>query len=204
VLLLDEPFSALDTPTRARLLEDFQALIKATAITTVFVTHDLDEALLLGSRVAVLLEGRLAQVGSPTEVFNSPLDAEVAHFVGVETVIPGKVAASNDGLVTIEAGEFTLEAVSEVQPGQAVYLCLRPEDITLWRNGEPPISSARNRLHGRVVKITPQGPLVRVVLDCGFLLVALVTRSSAAEMSLHPGREVAATFKASVGHVILH
>ena len=204
VLLLDEPFSALDAPTRARLLEDFQALIKATAITTVFVTHDLDEALLLGSRVAVLLDGRLAQVGSPTEVFNTPLDAEVAHFVGVETVIPGKVTASFAGLVTIAAGDFYLEAVSDVPPGQAVYLCLRPEDITLWLDGEVPISSARNRLHGRVVKITPQGPLVRVVLDCGFLLVALVTRSSAVEMSLRPGQEVAASFKASVGHVIMH
>jgi tungstate transport system ATP-binding protein len=204
VLLLDEPFSALDAPTRASLLEDFQALIKSTAITTVFVTHDLDEALLLGSRVAVLLDGGLAQIGSPTEVFNAPLDAEVAHFVGVETVIPGKVTESTDGLVTIEAGNFYLEAVSEVLPGHAVYLCLRPEDITLWLDGEVPISSARNRLNGRVVKVTPQGPLVRVVLDCGFLLVALVTRSSAAEMRLGPGREVAASFKASAGHVITH
>jgi len=82
LLLLDEPFSSLDAPTRARLLDDLQALLTATGTTTVLITHDLDEAKRLARRVAVLLDGRLHQVGTPEEVFEHPADAEVAAFLG--------------------------------------------------------------------------------------------------------------------------
>jgi len=202
VLLLDEPFSSLDAPSRARLLDDFHTLIRSVSFTTVFVTHDLDEALLLGDRVAVILDGHLAQVGTPAEVFNAPADPEIARFVGVETVIPGRVASCKEGLALVEAASFKFEAVGEIAAGRAVYLCLRPEDITLWVQPDVQASSARNRLTGRLVKFTPQGPLVRVALDCGFPLVALITRSSASEMGLHAGQEVTASFKASAVHLI--
>jgi tungstate transport system ATP-binding protein len=81
LLLLDEPFSALDPPTRSRLLEDLGALLQETATTTVFVTHDLPEAAQLASRIAVIIGNRLRQVGSPEVVFASPADEEVARFV---------------------------------------------------------------------------------------------------------------------------
>ncbi len=81
LLLLDEPFSALDPPTRSRLLEDLGALLKETATTTVFVTHDLPEASQLAGRVAVIIGNRLRQVGDPEAVFASPADEEVARFV---------------------------------------------------------------------------------------------------------------------------
>lgn len=202
-LLLDEPFSSLDAPTRLRLLEDFQALLASTSITTVFITHDLDEALLLGDRVAVLLGGRLRQVGPPQEVFNAPADEEVAAFVGVETVISGQVLDSQGGIVVVDAGGLHLEAVGETSPGRPVLLCLRPEDVTIWRQDASPSSSARNRLAGRVLRTVPQGPLVRVVVDCGFPLVALVTRASAQELELSEGKPVTAAFKASAVHLIL-
>jgi tungstate transport system ATP-binding protein len=202
VLLLDEPFSALDAPTRARLLDDFHGVIRSVNISTVFVTHDMDEALLLGDRVAVVLDGHLAQVGTPAEVFNSPADPEIARFVGVETVIAGRVIACQQGMVVVEAGRFKFEAVGEIACGRPVYICLRPEDITLWVQPVEQASSARNKLTGRVVKLAPQGPLMRVVLDCGFSLVALITRSSAREMGLSTGQEVAASFKASAVHLI--
>jgi len=203
VLLLDEPFSSLDTPTRARLLDDFHGLIRSVNLSTVFVTHDMDEALLLGDRVAVMLNGHLAQVGAPAEVFNAPLDPEIARFVGVETVIAGRVIACQQGMAVVEAGSFKFEAVGEIASGRMVYICLRPEDITLWAKAVEQVSSARNKLTGRLVKLTPQGPLMRVVLDCGFPLVALITRSSANEMGLSIGQEVAASFKASAVHLIV-
>lgn len=81
LLLLDEPFSALDPPTRSRLLEDLGALLDETATTTVFVTHDLNEAAQLAGRMAVIVGNRLRQVGSPHEVFGTPADQEVAQFV---------------------------------------------------------------------------------------------------------------------------
>jgi tungstate transport system ATP-binding protein len=203
VLLLDEPFSALDAPTRARLLDDFHGLIRSINISTVFVTHDMDEALLLGDRVAVILDGHLAQVGTPAEVFNGPTDPEIARFVGVETVIAGRVIACQQGMAVVEAGSFKFEAVGDIASGRSVYICLRPEDITLWAQPLEQTSSARNKLSGRLVKLTPQGPLMRVVLDCGFPLVALITRSSANEMGLSIGQAVAASFKASAVHLIV-
>jgi len=202
LLLLDEPFGALDPPTRAGLLADLQALLAETGQTTVLVTHDLDEALMLGDRVAVLLGGRLRQVGPPEQVFAEPADPEVAAFVGMETIVAGRVVACQDGRVVVDVNGVHLEAVGEIPPGRAVFLCLRPEDVTLWRKGEAPASSARNRLSGPIRRLTPQGPLVRVVVDCGFPLTARVTRASAQEMGLAEGVEVTASFKASAARVI--
>jgi tungstate transport system ATP-binding protein len=202
LLLLDEPFGALDAPTRARLIDDLQILLKSTATTTVFVTHDQDEAMLLGDRVAVLLDGRLRQIGAPETIFSAPADAEVAAFVGVETVIAGRVTQALEGLLTIEAHGFTLEAVGEFSAGRSVLFCLRPEDVTLWVEAGMGRSSARNHLTGRITRMSPQGPLVRVIVDCGFPLVSLVTRASARQMGLEEGQPVTATFKASAVHLI--
>jgi tungstate transport system ATP-binding protein len=202
LLMLDEPFGGLDTPTRMRLLEDFQALRAEAGTTTIFVTHDLDEALYLGNQVAVLLNGRLRQCGSPHEVFSAPDDPEVASFVGMETVLPGEVSARQDGRVQVIVNGIRLEAVGDLHPGRQVLFCLRPEDISLWPSEDIPPSSARNRLKGRVQKVIPQGPLARVQVDCGFPLLALVTRSSASEMNLEEGKLIGASFKASAVHLI--
>ena len=202
LLLLDEPFSALDSPTRLRLLEDFQGLLAETGITTVFVTHDLDEALCLGNRVAVLLQGRLRQVGVPGEVFTAPSDPDVAAFVGFETVLAGKVLSAQAGMLSVEVAGRTLEAVGNLPAGRSVLICLRPEDITLFPHTGAGISSARNHLDGRVLRLAPQGALVRVLLDCGFTLVALITRASAQDLDLSPGKPVIAAFKASAIHLI--
>ncbi|MBU4224370.1 MAG: ABC transporter ATP-binding protein, partial [Chloroflexi bacterium] len=182
LLLLDEPFSALDAPTRSHLLADLQSLLAETGRTTIFVTHDLDEALLLGDRVAVLLAGRLRQCGKPEQVFAEPADADVAAFVGVETIVTGRVVSCQEGQIIVDANGLRLEAVGEMSLGRAVLFCLRPEDVTLWPKGGAPASSARNRLTGHILRLSPQGSLFRVVVDCGFPLMALVTRASAREM----------------------
>jgi tungstate transport system ATP-binding protein len=202
LLLLDEQFSALDAPTRSRLLQDLHSLLSQTNITTIFITHDLDEALLLGDRVAVLLGGVLRQVGRPQDVFTAPSDGEVAAFVGVETVIAGKVIVSQNGQVVVDADGLHLEAVSDVPIGTQVLFCLRPEDITLSTSEGTTRSSARNHLNGRIMLMTPSGPLVRVVVDCGLPVVALITRGSANEMKLKEGQPVIATFKATAVHLI--
>ncbi|MEN6481478.1 MAG: ABC transporter ATP-binding protein [Anaerolineaceae bacterium] len=202
ILFLDEPFSALDTPTRIRLLSDFQSLLSNTTVTTIFVTHDLDEALLLGDRVAVILDGEIRQIDTPEKVFSAPTDPDIARFVGVETVIPGKVMAAEEGMIRVSTNGYQFEAVGEVRVRQEVLLCLRPEDVTLWTSAEAPHSSARNQVEGKISRITPQGPLTRVVVDCGFPLVALVTRTSAMEMKLEVGKKVVASFKASAVHLI--
>ncbi len=205
LLMLDEPFSALDAPTRLRLMEDFQTLLVETGLTTVFITHDRDEAIFLGDRVAVLLKGELRQAGTPQEVFTAPLDPQVAAFVGVETILAGEVVASQDGHLILDADGVRLEAIGQLPVGRQVYLCLRPEDVTLWGNHEQEFSiqsSARNRLNGTIQRMIPQGPLYRVVVDCGVQLVALVTRATVQEMALEAGLAVRVTFKASAAHII--
>ncbi len=209
ILLLDEPFGALDAPTRTRLLDDFNTVITETEMTAIFVTHNQDEALLMGDRVAVFIDGQLRQIGSPESVFNMPADSDVAAFVGVDTVIPGRVIGLEDGCVVIQAGGLQLEAVGEIKLGRDVYFCLRPEDITVWMGNQLPVSSARNRLSGQVTQMKRLGALVRVEVRCcddgtedGFSLVALVTYPSAQEMALEINQLVTLTFKASAVHLI--
>lgn len=203
ILFLDEPFGALDAPTHTRLLLDFQRLQREQKTTTLFVTHDLDEALLLADRVAVVMAGELRQVGKPQHVFTGPVDHEIAQFVGVETIIPGIVRDVQDGLALIQVNGSILEAVGEVQIGQTVFICLRSEDVTLWLDDDIPASSARNHLRGRVHSKIPNGPLERIIVDCGgFWLTALITRNSAKEMNIEPGQRLSASFKASAAHLI--
>ena len=202
LLLLDEPFSSLDAPTRLRLLEDFHKLVKENPVTALLVTHDLNEALQLGDRVAVMIDGQLRQTGTPTQVFNAPNDPDIAAFVGVDTVIDALVIDVNEGLLNLKAKDFILQAVGDIAPGRKVLLCLRPEDITLWKDGDVPLSSARNRIYGTVQRCHLQGVLVRVVVDCGFPVTALITSSSWLEMGIKEGSPVSLSFKASAGHVL--
>lgn len=204
LLLLDEPFSALDPPTREGLLLDLERILRETGITTVFVTHDRDEAFMLGDRVAVLIGGQLLQVGPATEVFARPVNEAVAGFVGIDTRIPGVVEMASEGLARVGFDGGGVEAVGDFQPGERVFLCLRPEDITLSPpSGEDSKSSARNRLPGKVIKITPWGSHYRVALECGgSRLVALITRPSFLDLELCEGGNVIASFKATAVHVI--
>lgn len=203
LLLLDEPFSALDAPSRQRLVDELQAILQQTHTTTIFITHDLDEALRLGQRVAVVIGGQIRQVDKPQEVFYAPADPDVAAFVGVEIIIPAIAKSVLDGLLIAQTTSGTeIEAVGDAQPGQALFVCLRPEDITLWAAGSLPLSSARNVLRGVVKRIIPQGVLLRIVVDCSFPVTALITRFSAQQLGLVEGMAVSASFKASAAHVL--
>lgn len=207
LLLLDEPFASVDAATRARLLDDLEGLLRETHVACVIVTHDLDEAVRLGDRMAVMVAGRIRQVDTPERVLAAPVDEDVATFVGAETRLPGRVVSSEEGVAVVDVGGSHVEAVSALPPGRAVLCCLRPEDVTLWSvdPGAVPtkvVSSARNQLTGRVSRMVAQGSLVRVSIDCGAALVATITRASAADMGLAEGATVLATFKASAVHLI--
>lgn len=203
VLFLDEPFSSLDQPAREALILDLDAILREERITTLFVTHDRSEALILGDRVAVMVGGRVLQVDVPGRLFAAPVSEEVARFVGVETVLPGRVLGEAEGLLTVEVAGQRVEVAGGARAGERVRLCFRPEDFTLSRPDEPaPHTSARNRLFGRVARLVSLGPLARVTVECGVPLVALVTRQSAKELGLAEGSPVAVTFKASAPHIL--
>jgi tungstate transport system ATP-binding protein len=203
ILLLDEPFAALDPPTRTEILGQLQALLRQEGCTTIFVTHDREEALRLGDRIAVVMDGRICQTGVPAEVFGRPVSEEVARFVGMETVLPGRILASQNGLLTVDVGDVRIAGLGKIPVGEAVLACLRPEDITLRASdGRAVLESARNRLAGHVEAVVRLEAQYRVEIACGPRLVALVTTQSYEELGLMPGRGVVVTFKASAVHLI--
>jgi tungstate transport system ATP-binding protein len=202
VLFLDEPFASLDPGTRDALVDDLGPLLRRGGTTTVMVTHDRSEALRLGDRVAVLLDGRLAQVGPPEAVFGAPADEGVARFVGVENLLGGSVIEARDGLVRVAVATRVVTVIGDAQPGERVLVGVRPEDVTLEPGGAAGVSSAQNRFDARVIAVTALGPLQRVVLDGGVVLTALVTRPAVAALGLAGGEGVTATFKATAAHLI--
>ena len=204
LLLLDEPFASLDAPTRESLIDDLDTVLTANRVATVFVTHDRAEALRLGDRIAVLMSGKLRQLGSPADVFSSPVDGEVAAFVGVETIVPGRIRDAASGLAAVEVDGKIIETASELAPGSDVLVCLRPEDVVLSEAGSATPSSARNHLRATVKRVRPAGPYVRVELDAGFTIVAHVTKQSVEDLGIEPGTDTLATFKATAVHLIPH
>jgi molybdopterin-binding protein len=205
VLLLDEPFSGLDAPARAALLADLGAILRADRTTTVLVTHERGEALALADRVAVLMAGRLRQVDATSRVFYAPAAEDVARFVGVETLVAGRVVKSDGAVSSVAIGDRVVEVAVPVAVGADVRIGIRPEDVTVVLPGAVPrASSARNALEGVVAAVTASTHAVHVTIDVGFPLVAAVTARSAAELGLIPGSRVLALFKASAVHVIAH
>jgi tungstate transport system ATP-binding protein len=202
IVFLDEPFSSLDPPTREALIGDLERILCETHTTAVASTHDQTEALRLGDRMAVMNRGTIAQIGPVTEVMNRPANEFVASFVGVETVLQGRVVETSDGVfvAAVEGGE--IQAVGHVRTGESVLCCIRPEHVTLSMNSSSSKTSARNVFSGTIRKITPLGLFHRVYLNCGFDLVAYVTRQSLETLALEEGKSVIASFKATAVHVI--
>jgi len=203
LLLLDEPLSALDTPTRQRLRGELAALLAKLNLPAVLVTHDRLEAAALGEEIFVLAAGKILQHGSVTEVFNRPASLDVARLVGTDTVLACDVMGVAEGLVTLAAGSARLtEMADQLPPGaRQVHVCIRAEDVILSLDAALH-SSPRNHFAAVVKALTPEGPLVRIELDCGFALKALLTRQSCAELELQPGSRVTALIKAPQAHLV--
>jgi tungstate transport system ATP-binding protein len=202
VLFLDEPFSALDAPTRQNQLQELRALLEESGVTAVFATHDRGEALALGDRVAVLMGGHLAQVGSPEEVFLHPVGLEVARFVGIETLMPGQITGTEDGLVRVDCGGIQVVAAGEGEAGQRVHVAVRSEEVQLKEDGDPALDGVYNSIAGRVTKTVPAETHYRVEMDCGVRVVAVVSRARFREGRISLGRSMRATFPPGSVHLI--
>ncbi len=198
VLLLDEPFAALDPSTRASLRRSLLELQRRERVTVLQVSHDFDEALRLGDLVAVLAEGEVLQQGTPEEVFRRPNSAFVAQFTGAGNVLAGEVsqtgATENDGrfMGRFRALGFELDVVADrTGPCHAV---IRPEEVLVSRE---PLSAARNHLRATIERVERLGPVTYIYCDAGRPLVATVTSAGAEAMSLVPGAVVSLTIKAT-------
>ena len=202
LILLDEPFASLDPPTKEAIVQDLGHAMRIRGTTAVMATHDRMDALRLSDRIAVMDGGGIAQIGTPAEVMNQPVSEAVAAFVGVETILKGRVRSSAGGALQVEVGSREIFCAGTCEQGKEVLCFIRPEHVTIYPEGSRPDSSARNVLSGTIRSVQPIGMFYRVSIDCGFSLSAHVTGQSVDDLGLLPGKGVTAVFKATAVHVI--
>jgi len=166
MLLLDEPLSALDAKIRVVLRNEIRSIQRALGITTIYVTHDQEEALTMSDRIAVMYRGRVEQVAPPRGLYETPATAFVAGFIGNINLLSGRAAGSG----RVECGSATLAATGAAPAGAAVALALRPERIRL-----EPTGAVDTVLPMTVAHVVYQGETVRYLLksDAGLELQAL-------------------------------
>jgi len=181
VLLMDEPLSNLDTEMRIHLRSEIRALQRQVGITTIYVTHDQEEALLMSDRIAVMRDGRLEQVGSPHEIYNQPATRFVASFIGENNFLPIGAMRVKNGQAVLElpGGHLLADASTAVIEG-VLDAAIRPQDITL----EPIDGYDGKGLAGSLVDIQFHGGTVRYSIDLGGGNLAQVAASSRTGASL--------------------
>jgi putative spermidine/putrescine transport system ATP-binding protein len=185
VLLLDEPLSALDAKVRAQLRDEIRRVQLEVGITTLFVTHDQEEALAIADRVGVMREGRLEQLASPTEVYSRPATSFVAEFVGLTNRLDGEVRG---GKVTVRGR--TLPLMEPGTPDGQVVALVRPEAVTLASHSSP----ESGPLVGTVIAVTFLGAMSRVTVDLGDTTI-MAQLSTSDATALPAGSRVALTIR---------
>ncbi|UCI09123.1 ABC transporter ATP-binding protein [Mesorhizobium sp. B1-1-8] len=171
LLLLDEPLSALDAKVRVSLREEIRSIQKKLDITTIFVTHDQEEALSISDRIAVMYGGIAEQVGTPFEIYNRPATKFVANFVGTLNVLEGTVTDATSGTVRVNTQELALKSkLNGSKSGDTLSLALRPEAISLAKQPGHDAS-----LSGEIAEVHFLGSVIRVRVGIGGNMVSLDT-----------------------------
>ncbi len=148
-LLLDEPLSNLDAQLRVEMRREIRRIVKENSLTGIYVTHDQEEALAMADRMAVLTRGKIGQIGTPEEIYRTPLTAYVANFIGETNLIPGEAVETRDGFTIVKTpmGPITGRATDPSwtpTPGETLRLSIRPE---AWRLHK---ESGDNAVHGKI------------------------------------------------------
>jgi putative spermidine/putrescine transport system ATP-binding protein len=199
LLLLDEPLSALDAKVRVSLREEIRSIQKKLGITTIFVTHDQEEALSISDRIAVMYGGKAEQVGTPFEIYNRPATKFVANFVGTLNVLEGKVTDAAAGTVQVNTQEVSLKGkLNGSKSGDTLSLALRPEAISLGR--QPGRDSS---LTGEISEVHFLGSVIRVRVGIGGNTVSLDTFNNSATPPPAVGEKAEISFS-SGDMLVLH
>lgn len=196
LFLLDEPTAALDRNARLKTQSFFLNWHKRDRNSTfVHVTHDFEEALSLGDRIGILLDGKLVQCGTPDHVFNHPVNTQVADFLGYRNVLGGPV---KNNILQINGTGIMVP----IEEADHIYIAVRSDDIILSsRRFE---SSARNAFPGTVTNVLKKSSVIEIILDIGVPLAIDITRKSYEEMNINIGDKLWATFKVSALKVFEH
>jgi molybdate transport system ATP-binding protein len=204
VLLLDEPFAALDAPTRLRLLEELVKVQRESGIPFLYVTHNAADAVRAGDWVFVLNGGRIIQQGAPAEVFNAPRDLAVSRTVGTENILPGRVTGhhADAGITWVDVQGCRLAiGLHDLAEGSPVVVGIRAEDIIVARERVGQIS-ARNVLEGVVKQVVRDGAEVNLRVLCGVNFKVRVTAQAADTLGLEPEASAYLIIKASSCHLL--
>ena len=196
-LLLDEPLSALDPETKETVQRELSRLHEQLGLTVVHVTHDFEEAVSMGDRIAVVGEGRVMQIGTSQEIFRQPNSEFVARFAMARNIAVADIRDGENGRAFAYVGETKLEVLTELRGKHR--LSLRPEDILV--STESFTSSAQNSFKGQISHVLDKGSIIYLTIDIPPKVISLVTRRSYEEMNLIKGGEVYVSFKTSAVHV---
>lgn len=206
VLLLDEPFNNLDLKIRRNLEKNLFTYIKAQGITTVFVSHDIEELVRYCNSLAVMHQGKIVQYNSVSEVLKSPASRKVADILGQNSFIMAEVKSMSEELAIVKVAEHEFSVARQfpgkLSNGQKVLLSLRPEDIFISNNGAFKNSSVRNSFKARIADIEQTRSVCRLKLESNFLSEAIVTKQSVEELELYEGKQVVAGFKATAAKLL--
>ena len=181
VLLLDEPFSALDAPIRERLHEDLRSVQAESELVVLYVTHNLDDALSVGHRLAVVLGGRVEQIGSIEEVYLRPATSAAMEVLGIPNRMVARVKSIGPDCLTLDWHGLSLKApLQPLRAGESVLVYVRPEEIRLLGSDEPSTSECVNRITGKItsVQVGRNFRLVRASLNNGCSVEAHVPLSN--------------------------
>jgi molybdopterin-binding protein len=197
VLLLDEPLSALDPGSREEIQAELRSLHERLDLTLVHVTHDFEEAVALGDRIAVVGEGKIMQVGTPEQIFRQPNSEFVARFAMTRNIFKGEVTDGDMECAAMKIDGGEIAVVTDFRGMR--HASVRPEDILI--SSQPIMSSAQNCLEGTIKRIDDRGSTLLLSISGPPDFICLVTRRSFHEMELEEGKQVYLTFKASAVHI---
>ena len=193
IFLLDEPLAALDYNTMIQLKDEIIRIQKQMKITTVYVTHNRLEAITLADRIIIMNKGKIVQVGSSDEIFKHPKDEFVAQFTGFENIFQGVSKYDpNTKIATINCNQFEIQTATSKEGD--VKACIRPESIVVSTSA--PKSSIRNVFEGKIIDFIDEGVIIKLKIDIGREISALITHQSFIDLGLDVNSTVYIGFKA--------
>ena len=207
LLLLDEPLANIDQQSKESIRTDLFDVLKSIGRSAIYVTHDRSEAMMISDDIAVINQGRIEQSGPKEEVFRRPSNAFVAKFVGVDTLIQGKIDSFFDNMakIAVQNKNGTLSylfASTRQRQKKEVVVAIRPEDVILYSEEiDKDKTSAMNFFAGQVADIIDIGIVKKVDIDCGFILSAYVTSNSIERLHICKGSTIYASIKATSIHL---